>query len=234
VAGGPGRGGAGAPAPLTPPADATSDEARARRLTVVVYSDFLCPWCWNAATRLAAVETALAGALALDWRSYLLRRHPRPRTPEALADFRAYTEGWRRVAEDEPRAPFRTWSGEAGPPTHSLPAHLVAKAAASLGEEPGRRMRERLFRAYFAESRDISDAAVLRALWRELALDESGYARAEDPETERRVLAEHDEAQALGASGVPAVRLAGQEFVLVGAQPEAVYLRWFRRALESA
>jgi hypothetical protein len=32
---------------------------------------------------------------------------------------------------------------------------------------------------------------------------------------------------------VPAVRLADQEFVLVGAQPEAAYLRWFRRALET-
>ena len=41
------------------------------------------------------------------------------------------------------------------------------------------------------------------------------------------------EAQALGATGVPAVRLADQDFVLVGAQPEAVYLRWLRRAIEA-
>lgn len=203
------------------------------RLAVVVYSDFLCPWCWNAATRLAAVEATLAGALSLEWRSYLLRPRPRERTPEALEAFRTYTQGWRRVAEDEPRAPFQPWQGDAGPPTHSVPPHLVAKAAAALGEEAGRRMRERLFRAYFAESRDISDAAVLRALWDELGLDPAGFARSEDPALVRQVLAEHEEAQELGANGVPAVRLAGQEFVLVGAQPEATYLRWFRRALAS-
>lgn len=204
------------------------------RLAVVVYSDFLCPWCWNAATRLAAVEAELAGAITLDWRSYLLRPHPRPRSPEALEAFRAYTQGWRRVAEDEPRAPFQPWQGAEGPPTHSLPAHLAAKAAAALGPEPGRRMRERLFRAYFAESRDISDADVLRALWRELALDDAAFARREDPALAERVRAEHEEAQALGASGVPAVGLAGQDFVLVGAQPEAAYLRWFRKALAAS
>lgn len=202
-----------------------------RRLSVVVYSDFLCPWCWNAATRLAAVEAELGGALALEWRSYLLRPHPRPRTPEALDAFRAYTQGWRRVAEDEPRAPFQPWQGDAGPPTHSLPAHLAAKAAAELGEEPGRRMRTRLFRAYFAESRDISDEAVLRALWDELGLPPAGFERIHDPALAQRVRDEHEEALALGASGVPAVRVADQDFVLVGAQPEAIYQRWFTRQL---
>ena len=207
--------------------------SRDGRLAVVVYSDFLCPWCWNAATRLAAVEAALGGAVAYSWRSYLLRPHPRERTPEALEALRAYTESWRRVAADEPRAPFRTWQGDAGPPTSSLPAHLVAKAAAALGEAPGRRMRERLFHAYFAESRDISDRAVLRALWDELGLDPAGFARADDPALAAQVRAEHDEALSLGAHGVPAVRLAGSEHVIVGAQPEATYLRWFRRALAS-
>jgi predicted DsbA family dithiol-disulfide isomerase len=202
-------------------------------LDVVVYSDFLCPWCWNAATRLAAVETQLGDRLVLTWRSYLLRPHPRERTPEALAKFRAYTQGWRRVAEDEPRAPFQPWRGDAGPPTHSLPPHRLAKAAASLGAEAGSRMRERLFRAYFVESRDISDDATLRALWGDVGLAAGDFAAADDPELTRQILAEHDEAQALGATGVPAVRLADQEFVLVGAQPEAAYLRWFRRALET-
>ena len=49
-------------------------------------------------------------------------------------------------------------------------------------------------------------------------------------ETDRR---DDQEAQALGATGVPAVRLADQDFVLVGAQPEAVVLRWLRRAIEA-
>ena len=37
----------------------------------------------------------------------------------------------------------------------------------------------------------------------------------------------------LGATGVPALRLADQEFVLMGAQPEALYMRWFERARDA-
>ena len=197
-------------------------------IRLVVYSDFLCPWCWNAATRLASVQQQLGDDLALEWRSYLLR--PQPQPGRDLEKFRAYTRNWLRVAADEPRAPFQVWASDAGPPSHSVPAHLVAKAAAALGEEPGRRMRDRLFRAYFAESRDISDTATQRALWSELDLPDAAFAATSDPALARQVFAEHREAQELGATGVPAVRLADQDFVLVGAQPEAVYLRWLRRA----
>jgi predicted DsbA family dithiol-disulfide isomerase len=204
------------------------------KVRLVVYSDFLCPWCWNAATRLASVQAQLGDALVLEWKSYLLRPRPGPnRSMGDLERFRAYTQGWLRVAADEPRAPFRPWAGDAGPPSHSVPAHVVAKAAADLGA--GERMRERLFRAYFSESRDPSDAAMLRALWSEAGLADAAFPALQDPALVRRVLADHEEAQALGATGVPAVRLADQDFVLVGAQPEAVYLRWLRRvAAQSA
>lgn len=199
---------------------------------LVVYSDFLCPWCWNAATRLASVQEQLGGDLEIEWRSYLLRPHANPAGRD-LAKFRSYTQSWLRVAEDEPRAPFQVWASDAGPPSHSVPPHVVAKAAAALGDEHGRRMRLRLFRAYFAESRDITDRTTLRALWREAQLPDDAFVSCDDPEHARRVLADHEEAQALGANGVPAMRLADQDFVLVGAQPEAVVLRWLRRAIET-
>jgi predicted DsbA family dithiol-disulfide isomerase len=198
---------------------------------LVVYSDFLCPWCWNAAVRLASVQEQLGGDLVLEWKSYLLRPHAEP--GRSLDKFRAYTESWRRVAEDEPRAPFQVWASDAGPPSGSVPAHLVAKAAASLGDDAGRRMRDRLFRAYFAESRDVNDVATQRALWRDVGLDDAAFARTGDPALAQQVFADHHEAQSLGATGVPAVRLGDQDFVLVGAQPEAVYLRWLRRVLDA-
>ena len=211
---------------------------------LVVYSDFLCPWCWNAATRLASVQEQLGGDLEIEWRSYLLRPSANPAGREApgppghragrdLDKFRAYTQSWLRVAKDEPRAPFQVWASDAGPPSHSVPPHVVAKAAAALGDEHGRRMHLRLFRAYFAESRDITDRATLRALWSETQLPDAAFASCDDPVYTRRVLADHEEAQELGATGVPAMRLADQDFVLVGAQPEAVVLRWLRRAIEA-
>lgn len=198
---------------------------------LIVYSDFLCPWCWNAATRLASVQQQLDGALELEWRSYLLRPVAQP--GRDLEKFRAYTQSWLRVAQDEPRAPFQVWASDVGPPSHSVPAHVVAKAASALGAAEGPRMRDRLFRAYFAENRDISETDTLRALWREAELPDAAFVRPDDPALTRAVFADHQEAQELGATGVPAVRLADQDFVLVGAQPEAVYLKWLRRALDA-
>jgi predicted DsbA family dithiol-disulfide isomerase len=199
---------------------------------LIVYSDFLCPWCWNAATKLASVQRDLGPALAVEWKSYLLRARPEP--GRDLEKFRAYTQGWLRVAADEPRAPFVPWASDAGPPSHSVPAHTVAKAAAEISADAGARVRDRLFRAYFAESRDISDPATLAALWTEAGLDAAAFETAGDPRFVRAVFADHEEAQALGATGVPAVRLADQDFVLVGAQPEAVYKRWLSRAIDAA
>ncbi len=195
-------------------------------VAAVVYSDFLCPWCYNAYTKLEAVRAELPFRLELAWRSFLLRPVARP--GRDLEKFRAYTESWRRVGADEPRATFRVWASQESPPTHSLPAHLVAKAAQALGEEPGASIRVRLFRAYFAENRDISSETTLRELWRDLALPERGFE--ERGRWTDRVESEHREAVDCGATGVPAVRLATHEFVVMGAQPQAVYRRWFERA----
>lgn len=196
-----------------------------------VWSDYLCPWCFVAATRLGALEREFAGALELRWKSYLLR--PRPEPGRDLEKFRRYTQSWLRAADEEPSAGFRVWASDEGPPTHSVPAQLAAKAAAEVGPDAFAKFHARLLRAYFVENRDISRAETLAALWCELELPEAALARAADPELMRRVLADHEEALELGAGGVPAVRMAGSDVAITGAQPTESYRRWIRRSLEA-
>jgi predicted DsbA family dithiol-disulfide isomerase len=112
-----------------------------------------------------------------------------------------------------------------------VPAHLAAKAAAELGPEAFERIHAALLRAYFEQNRDISREDTLASLWRENGLPEAAFARARDPELLRRVLAEHEEAVDLGAGGVPAVRLVGQDVAITGAQPIETYRRWIRKLL---
>lgn len=200
-------------------------------LPVELWSDFLCPWCWNAARRVERVADELGDAVRLRYRSYLLRPDPAP--GRDLEKFRAYTRSWERAAADEPDAGFRTWQGDAGPPSHSVPAHCAAKAAESLGAREGRALRTRLFEAYFRESRDVSDRATLRALWREAGLPDEVFARVFDPDVERMVRNDHAEALRLDATGVPAVRVGENEFLLLGAQPIETYRRWLERSLEA-
>jgi predicted DsbA family dithiol-disulfide isomerase len=88
-------------------------------------------------------------------------------------------------------------------------------------------------RAYFSENRDISDRDVQRALWQELGLPEAALAVADEDETLDRVLREHREALEAGATGVPAVRLADNPAIIVGAHPLELYRRWVERTLAS-
>ena len=202
------------------------------RVALEVWSDYLCPWCNVAATRLAQVEKEFGSDLVLRWKSFLLR--PAPEPGRDLAKFRRYTELWQRAADEEPSAEFRTWASDEGPPSHSVPAHLVAKAAATFGHDAFERMHRALLHAYFVESRDISNARTLAALWREVGLPEAELVRVTDPELLKLVGEEHNQAIEMGVGGVPAVRMEGNDVAISGAQPIEIYRRWIRRALDGA
>jgi len=194
-----------------------------------VYSDYLCPWCFNASVRLESLAEQYEGRVEFMWRSYLLR--PQPVEGRDVEKFRAYTRSWLRPAEEADSGHFRVWAGDESPPSHSIPPHCVAKAAARVGPEAFRRMHRRLLEAYFAENRDVSSDLVLRKLWSELELPADSFALKDDPQVRQQVLAEHDEALEAGATGVPAVRLEGNPAIIVGAQPRELYQRWIDRTI---
>jgi predicted DsbA family dithiol-disulfide isomerase len=199
-------------------------------IRLVAYSDYLCPWCYNASVRLHRLEDEEPD-VEIEWRSYLLR--PRPGRQRDLDRFRAYTDSWQRPAAEDDAGSFQRWASDEGPPSHSVPAQLAAKAAGELGREPFRRLHDRLLRAYFVEHRDISSDPVLEELWIDAGLPERDFARREDPALLRRVLEEHEEALRCGATGVPSVRLAEGDTVITGALPFAAYQRWVERTREA-
>ncbi len=180
--------------------------------------------------RLRRLKDEFGDMLRIEWRSFLLRAEPMQGVD--LESFRAYTQTWMRPAADPDGGTFRVWEGNAGPPSHSVPPHRVAKAAAALGEEAFEAIHERLLHAYFAENRDITDSATLFAIWHEAGLPEEAFTRREDPALLQGILRDHEEAVELGVSGVPALRLGKNPVPVVGAHPLEVYRRWVRRALE--
>lgn len=202
------------------------------RVDLIVWSDYLCPWCYNATVRLRRLEAELGPRVTLAWRTFLLRPHPDP--ARTLDRFRAYTASWMRPAAEEDAGTFRVWSSDEGPPSHSVPPHLAAKAAATFGPEAFRTMHERLLRAYFAENRDITHPDVLLALWREVGLPVDGFARTADPALLGEVVEDHNQAVGRELGGVPAVMMAGIDVPVVGAMPYETYRRWVVRRLEGA
>lgn len=207
------------------PAESTKTEP----VRFEAYSDYLCPWCWNASRRIWSLVDDFDGRIEVVWRSYLLRPVPKPgRDPEK---FRRYTESWMRPAAEEDAGPFQVWSSGASPPSHSIPAQRVAKAAAQVSPPAFRQVHERLMTAFFAENQDISDDGVLRGLWAELGLPESSFDYALSEEAHRDVLADFEQAQSLSATGVPGLRRLDNDIIIVGAQPTEVYRRWFEKSL---
>lgn len=202
----------------------------------IVYSDYLCPWCFNASVRLRRLEAEYDGLVELEWRSYLLRPEPRifSDSEAALEKFRTYSRSWSRVGADGDGdgGTFQVWSSDAGPPVSSIPAHGASKAARALGPEAFGAMHDRLFSAYFGESQDISSAEVLGALWQELGLPENGFDLSSQPETLAQIRSEFRVAQEAGATGVPAVQLEGNPAIIVGAHPSSLYRRWIERTLQ--
>jgi len=181
---------------------------------------------------LRRLEGELAGRIEIVWRSYLLR--PEANGSRDLEKFRAYTKGWLRPAAEPDGGTFRVWTRDEGPPSHSVPPHLVAHAAAKLGRAEFDAVHERLFSAYFTENRDISRRDTLLAVWRECGLPEGAFERCDDPVIREAVLADHEEAIELGIHGVPAVRIDPNPIAAVGAQPLEAYRRWFLKELQSA
>ncbi len=198
------------------------------RVRFRVWYDYLCPWCYNGAVRLEKLHQEFEGRVDLEWKAFLLR--PAARAGRDLERFRDYTQSWLRVGAEEDAGRFRVWEGDAGPPSHSVPAHRVAKAAAEQGGFDS--LHARLLEAYFAENRDVSEEDTLRELWREAGLPEAGFARAWEDDVLSAVLAEHDAALEEGVTGVPAMQLEGTDAIIVGAQPLELYRRWAQRALD--
>jgi len=78
----------------------------------------------------------------------------------------------------------------------------------------------------------ISAEETLRSLWSDAGLAPSAFERSRDPELAREVLRQFGEAQELGITGVPAVRLYDNDAAVVGAQPYELYRRWVTRTLD--
>ena len=113
---------------------------------------------------------------------------------------------------------------------NTLDAHRLVQFAGEQGNQDA--VIERFFRAHFTEGRSLFDNASLVAL-----AEEAGLEGARDLLTSNRyaeqVIADHQEANALGANGVPFFVL-DKRYGISGAQPTDVFVDALRRASDDA
>jgi predicted DsbA family dithiol-disulfide isomerase len=196
-------------------------------LRLDVFSDYLCPWCYNAAVRIGDVEAEYAGRVRVEWRAF-------PLIPDRQAGRRVTEKtrlGRRKVAAEEPRALFVAPEVDTELPASSVPAQTAAKCAGRQGPDAFARFHQALFVAHFRDNLDVSRRDVLWALAAGCGLDvarfEADYASGE---AYQAVLHDCAEGAAwFGVSALPTV-IFDEKLSLVGALPAERYralIDWF-------
>ncbi|MEO1403012.1 MAG: DsbA family oxidoreductase [Cyanobacteria bacterium J06635_1] len=206
-------------------------------LTIKITSDFICPWCLVAETRLKKAIAQLDPAIDIElvWHPFELN----PNMPETGIDRRTYRSNkfgswaYSQVldaqtiqATQEDGIEFRYDLMTVTPNT--LKAHRLTWFAAQQNRATA--MAERILKAYFTEGQNIAEVDVLASLVDEIGLDGdaartfllSDAGTQDIRELERRAINQ-------GIHGVPSIRI-GQE-TLSGAQPTEVFLTALQDAI---
>jgi predicted DsbA family dithiol-disulfide isomerase len=206
-----------------------------------IWSDVVCPFCYLGTRQLAQALERFEhrGDVVLRHRAFELDPRAKFAYDQPLTEMVAakYAIGVTQVHAMHERmgraaqALGMTWSLETAQPTNTFDAHRVIALASSqgLGEE----MSERLFRAYFSEGDLVSDRGRLSELAGEVGVIDVGSLWEGDAFADE-VRSDEAEAQELGISGVPSMRI-DSKFMVTGAQGSEQILdvlqrAWARRA----
>lgn len=206
-------------------------------LIIEITSDFICPWCLVAETRLNRAIELLNTDVEIEkiWHPYELN----PTMPEAGMSRKAYRSGkfgsWsysqqldRQTIEAAKNdgINFRYDLIEVTPNT--LKAHRLTWFAAQKGK--GTEMAERIFQAYFTQGQNIAEVETLVRLADEISIDAQtakSFLVSKEGLAEVRSL-EH-QGIARGIQGVPKICI-GKE-TISGAQSVEVFLATLQKAI---
>lgn len=195
-----------------------------------ILSDPVCPWCYIGKAGLdAALEMRPDHPFAVSWHPYLLN----PDMPAGGMPLAAFLSARFGPAATAARAlvPVTEAAARLGLPLDfgrmaRMPATLDAHRLIHWAGIEGRQtpVVAALFRAHFAEGRDIGDRAVLADLAAAAGMDRDAVARLLDSDADAAAVTEAAAtARARGVTGAPTFVIGG-EYVVTGAQPAAFWL----------
>ena len=209
-------------------------------MTIEVFADIACPWCYIGEAHLEAALEARPGlGVERRWRPYQLQptlpRHGTPRDAFFEAKFGGREQmdaAFAHVTRAGEAAGLRFDFAQLAGAPNTTDAHRLVL----LGRTYGREWEtvDALFEGYFADGRDLNDPADLVAI-----AEHAGVPGADargllgDDRFEAEVQQSQTIAQRSGVSGVP-LYLFGDQFALSGAQPVAAFVAALDRATQAA
>ncbi|WP_175688824.1 DsbA family oxidoreductase [Burkholderia anthina] len=204
-------------------------------LTVEIWSDLICPWCWIGKRRFdeALAAFAHAGQVEVVLRAYrLMPGHPVEPVEAMLAGkYRmssAQVDQMLRQVTDAAASVGLDYDLPGTLAGDTLDAHRLVKLAETTGRAHA--LTERLYRAYFCEHGSLFDHAALLDFAVETGLERSEAEAVLDSDAYRaEVEADIARAEQIGGRGVPLFVFGGR-YAVSGAQPADV----FAQALDQA
>jgi predicted DsbA family dithiol-disulfide isomerase len=195
------------------------------KVTLEVFTDYVCPWCFLSTPRIAKLERNYS----IDVRLAFFPLHP-DTPPEGLLLERLFAGRNLDIAAMHAR--MKTLMDAEGLPygvrTHTYNSRLaqeLGKWGESLGSEA---IHDALYRAYFADGRDISKVDVLTDVARSVGLPENDAKEVLGNRIFKDAVdADWAKARAYGITGVPTFVAGGQ--AVVGAQPYEVLERFVKQ-----
>ncbi|MBJ7329063.1 MAG: DsbA family oxidoreductase [Solirubrobacteraceae bacterium] len=211
----------------------------AAALTVEIWSDVVCPWCWIGETRFLRAAEALGVHDDLEIRMRAFRLDPDPDPPRIPSVARLQAKyGWSEADTLARMGQITELGAEIGLDMHperaitspTTDAHRLIAAAQPAGLDLPLMLA--LHAAYFTDGLDVGDHGVLARVAADTGLDAA--LTAEVLASERHlddVVADEQQARAYQVGGVPFFVLDGRVGVS-GAQPQELFERALAQTLE--
>ncbi|SEH56861.1 Predicted dithiol-disulfide isomerase, DsbA family [Halopenitus malekzadehii] len=177
---------------------------------LVVYSDYVCPFCYLGRVALERYEDDRGSSVELEWRPFDLRGHKRTPDGEIRTDVEdGKDDDYYEQAEANVRKLQERYGAEMAQTLRrdvdSWPTQQASLYVRETTPETWREFDEALFDALWRDGRDIGDPDVIADVADGVGLDADAVrsAATDDGEWDDRLRAAFDDAREFGVSGVP-------------------------------
>lgn len=195
-----------------------TEEAPVSPVTLTVYSDYVCPWCYLGSARIERLQRAYA--IEIEYVHFPL--HPdTPDDGQRLIDLFGGESARPRL--EESHAQLKALAEAEGLELAAREMTYNSRLAQELGSwaetrGAGPAFHDAAYRAYFVDGEDISDAEVLVRLAERVGLDPEAAREVLETRSQRHAVdADWSRARQMGITGVPTFMAGGDR--VVGAQP---------------
>lgn len=211
-----------------------------KKITVEIWSDVMCPFCYIGKRRFEAAleQFAERDQVEVIWRSFQLDPNLKTDPDKSVAQSLAEKKGWSAEQTAQSMAYVGNMARTVGLEYHfdkavvanSFDAHRFTHYAKSLGKQDA--AEERLFAAYFTEGKNTADHTTLARLGAEIGLDSAAVRQAlAGDDFAEDVKSDIALANQFGITGVPFF-VFNRQYAVSGAQDVQVFLQTLQKSAE--